>query len=217
MSTTNKMTNVVKNGAKQLKLDHMVAVKTTSNGKLSAEEEDSPELKKKVPSKLKAKDNLETKSISTKTSSSKSDAVSNGAAAVSTTKTIATSPQKVSLYDQINFKRFELYESIAAFSFNKKRVRVLTEVKEFPENSNGILYWMSREQRIQDNWALLYAQKLALKQNMPLYVCFCMVPTFLNATYRHYYFMLEGLKEVKQVGFKITILFFNLKLQYIDY
>jgi deoxyribodipyrimidine photo-lyase len=211
------MTNVVKNGAKQLKLDHMVAVKTTSNGKLSAEEEDSPELKKKVPSKLKAKDNLETKSISTKTSSSKSDAVSNGAAAVSTTKTIATSPQKVSLYDQINFKRFELYESIAAFSFNKKRVRVLTEVKEFPENSNGILYWMSREQRIQDNWALLYAQKLALKQNMPLYVCFCMVPTFLNATYRHYYFMLEGLKEVKQVGFKITILFFNLKLQYIDY
>jgi deoxyribodipyrimidine photo-lyase len=211
------MTNVVKNGAKQLKLDHMVAVKTTSNGKLSAEEEDSPELKKKVPSKLKAKDNLETKSISTKTSSSKSDAVSNGAAAVSTTKTIATSPQKVSLYDQINFKRFELYESIAAFSFNKKRVRVLTEVKEFPENSNGILYWMSREQRIQDNWALLYAQKLALKQNMPLYVCFCMVPTFLNATYRHYYFMLEGLKEVKQVGFKIKILFFNLKLQYIDY
>ena len=45
---------------------------------------------------------------------------------------------------------------------------------------------------------MLYAQKLALKQNVPLHVCFCLVPKFLGATYRHFYFMLEGLKEVEK-------------------
>ena len=67
-----------------------------------------------------------------------------------------------------------------------------------PENSKGILYWMSRDQRVQDNWSLLYAQKIALKQEVPLHVCFCLLPTHLGATYRHYYFMLEGLKEVER-------------------
>ena len=49
-----------------------------------------------------------------------------------------------------------------------------------------------------DNWSLLYAQKLALENKMPLYVCFCLVPSFLNASFRTYHFMLEGLKEVQQ-------------------
>ena len=104
------------------------------------------------------------------------------------------------LIDQIKEKRHKLNESINEFRFNKKRVRVLSEAAEFPEYSKGILYWMSRDQRVQDNWTLLYAQKLALKQNQPLYVCFSLVPTFLGATLRHYYFMLEGLKEVEKVN-----------------
>ena len=52
-----------------------------------------------------------------------------------------------------------------------------------------------------DNWALLYAQKLALKHELPLIVCFCVPSQYLHATYRQYYFMLEGLKEVEQVSF----------------
>jgi deoxyribodipyrimidine photo-lyase len=63
---------------------------------------------------------------------------------------------------------------------------------------------MSRDQRVQDNWALLYAQKLALKQKLPLYVCFSLVPTFLGATLRHYSFLLEGLREVEKV-FKLGV------------
>ena len=55
---------------------------------------------------------------------------------------------------------------------------------------------------ISDNWAFLYAQKLALKMEVPLYVCFCLVPKFLEATIRHYKFMLEGLMEVEQVSTK---------------
>lgn len=50
-----------------------------------------------------------------------------------------------------------------------------------------------------DNWAFLYAQRLALKQELPLRVCFCLVPKFLGATIRHYGFMLRGLQEVSKV------------------
>ncbi|XP_064638819.1 deoxyribodipyrimidine photo-lyase-like isoform X2 [Lineus longissimus] len=57
---------------------------------------------------------------------------------------------------------------------------------------------MSRDQRVQDNWAFLYAQKLALQLEVPLHVCFCLVPKFLDATIRHFRFMLKGLREVEQ-------------------
>lgn len=50
-----------------------------------------------------------------------------------------------------------------------------------------------------DNWAFLYAQRLALKQELPLHICFCLVPKFLDATIRHYGFMLRGLQEVAKV------------------
>ena len=46
-----------------------------------------------------------------------------------------------------------------------------------------------------DNWAFLYSQRLALKLKLPLHVCFCLVPKFLEATIRHYGFMLKGSKE----------------------
>lgn len=49
------------------------------------------------------------------------------------------------------------------------------------------------------NWALIYAQQLAKRHSLPLMVCFCLVPKFLEATIRQYGFMLKGLKEVEQV------------------
>ena len=54
-----------------------------------------------------------------------------------------------------------------------------------------------------DNWAFLYAQKLALKMEVPLHVCFCLVPKFLDASYRQFSFMLKGLREVEQVRYVI--------------
>jgi deoxyribodipyrimidine photo-lyase len=56
---------------------------------------------------------------------------------------------------------------------------------------------MSRDQRVHDNWALLFASQIALRQNVPLIVVFCLVPSFLAATLRQYGFMLEGLQEVE--------------------
>ncbi len=61
-----------------------------------------------------------------------------------------------------------------------------------------IIYWMSRDQRARDNWALLFAQDMALEQNAPLGVVFCLVPDFLHATIRQYDFMLRGLEETEK-------------------
>ncbi|CAF1108553.1 unnamed protein product [Brachionus calyciflorus] len=188
---------VKKASSKQLKLDKLVI---QSPGKTSRPkfDEDSPEQEppaKKPNSRLNSED--ETDSKKTNFPIFKSAFQAPNLEAIS----------ECTLAEEIRKKRHELFESVNAFRFNKKRVQVLTEVKEFPENSKGILYWMSRDQRVQDNWSLLYAQKLALKQNLPLYVCFCLVPTFLNATIRHYYFMLEGLKEVEKELNELNIQF----------
>lgn len=77
---------------------------------------------------------------------------------------------------------------------NLKRVRVL---KEGTNKPGAVIYWMSRDQRVYDNWAFIFAQELALKQKRPLAVVFCLVPAFLDAAYRQYAFMLKGLKETE--------------------
>ncbi|MCU7491523.1 MAG: deoxyribodipyrimidine photo-lyase [Ignavibacteria bacterium] len=77
---------------------------------------------------------------------------------------------------------------------NLKRVRVL---KEGTNKPGAVIYWMSRDQRVYDNWAFIFAQELALKQKRPLAVVFCLVPAFLDAAYRQYAFMLKGLKEAE--------------------
>ena len=51
---------------------------------------------------------------------------------------------------------------------------------------------MSRDQRVNDNWALIHSQELAIKYGQPLIVVFNLVPKFLQATLRQYDFMLKG-------------------------
>ncbi|RJR20026.1 MAG: deoxyribodipyrimidine photo-lyase [Nitrospiraceae bacterium] len=74
------------------------------------------------------------------------------------------------------------------------RARLVQEGKTI---EGPVLYWMSRDQRMQDNWALCSAQHLALKQKVPLVAAFCLVPQFLGATIRQYGFMLRGLEELE--------------------
>jgi deoxyribodipyrimidine photo-lyase len=78
---------------------------------------------------------------------------------------------------------------------DQRRLRILKPGKE----KKGIVaYWMSRDQRVQDNWALLFAQEMSLASHVPLVVIFCLVPRFLEATARQYLFMLKGLQEVEK-------------------
>lgn len=88
-----------------------------------------------------------------------------------------------------------------------RRVRT---VKDAPFQQGPVVLWMSRDQRSNDNWALLFAQQLAQERKLPLAVVFCLVPDFLGATMRQYGFMLKGLREVEKSLAKKRIPFFLL-------
>jgi len=80
-----------------------------------------------------------------------------------------------------------------------------------PFGDGTVVYCMSREQRFADNWSLIFAADIAQKNNQKLFVVFCLVPTFLNATQRQYSFLIEGLKCVErqcqkaQIGFSVLL------------
>ncbi|MBD3204512.1 deoxyribodipyrimidine photo-lyase [Candidatus Woesearchaeota archaeon] len=90
---------------------------------------------------------------------------------------------------------------------NKKRIRKLNNI---PDKNGKILYWMQRDQRVFDNWAILHAQDLSEKYNSRLIVCFCLVPEFLEASIRQYDFMINNLKKVEKKLKKLNIPFFLL-------
>lgn len=90
---------------------------------------------------------------------------------------------------------------------NEKRARAIKDVKM---TGGSVVYWMSRDQRAKDNWALLFAQQIAVARRSPLSVCFCLVPSFLNATVRQYGFMLKGLAALEKALAAKKIPFFLL-------
>jgi deoxyribodipyrimidine photo-lyase len=57
---------------------------------------------------------------------------------------------------------------------------------------------MSRDQRVNDNWALIFAQEQALRHGCPLEVVLTLTPSYPMANSRHFNFMLRGLREVGQ-------------------
>ena len=68
----------------------------------------------------------------------------------------------VSMKEQImENRKTKAGESIEKFKFNLKRVKLLTGNEGFlHREAKGVAYYMHRDQRVQDNWAMLYAQKL---------------------------------------------------------
>lgn len=90
---------------------------------------------------------------------------------------------------------------------DKSRITILKQGEAGP---GPVIYWMSREQRVRDNWALLFAQECALEIHQPLAVAFCLAPAYLGATRRHYDFMLRGLAEVQNELTKLSIPLFLL-------
>ena len=74
-------------------------------------------------------------------------------------------------------------------------------------NGSSVLYWMVRDKRVSDNWALLEAQKIALKNNVPLIVCFNNYNKYSQANNRHYQFLFDCLKEVHSSLSKLNIQF----------
>jgi len=75
---------------------------------------------------------------------------------------------------------------------DERRVRVL---RGGDGGSGPVVLWMSRDQRVRDNWALVHAGEVAREMARPLVAVFCLVPEFLGATARQFGFMLRGLRE----------------------
>jgi deoxyribodipyrimidine photo-lyase len=75
------------------------------------------------------------------------------------------------------------------------RVKKLNDI-EINKNGEYILYWMQQSQRVEYNHALSYGIMEAERLNLPL-VVFFVLTSYPEANERHYFFMLEGLKEVK--------------------
>lgn len=117
---------------------------------------------------------------------------------------------------QIHERRLKQGASIREVKFNKKRLQMLSDAQMFDEKYKGVAYWMARDQRVQDNWAMLFAQNLAMKNEVPLHIIFCLTDTFLGATLRHFSFMIDGLEEVEEDCKKLNINFHLLRGEHVE-
>ncbi len=92
---------------------------------------------------------------------------------------------------------------------NVTRVRILNQIQE-SHIRGPVVYWMSRDQRVRDNWALVYSAELAKKHNQPLVVVFCVRKKFAHATERMADCMLAGLAEVERTLHAHGVMFYFL-------
>jgi len=78
-------------------------------------------------------------------------------------------------------------------AIDMSRVRVLAEGAS---GAGPVVYAMARDQRAEDNWALLHAQQLAKEMERPLVVACPLAADYPSASRRQIDFMLAGLAEV---------------------
>jgi len=89
-------------------------------------------------------------------------------------------------------------------TIHPQRIRPLNSV---PVQSGAVIYWMSRDQRLEDNWALLYAQQQAIETQQPLHIVFILSATFGWATQTHYNWMVQGLRQLSETAQTIGLSF----------
>ena len=77
--------------------------------------------------------------------------------------------------------------------------RIQTLNKNDPVTGEYILYWMQASQRAEQNHALELAVSKANELKQPLIVYFGLTDSFPEANQRHYRFMLEGLRETREI------------------
>ncbi len=74
-----------------------------------------------------------------------------------------------------------------------------TRARKLNEGTVGtgpIVYWVDRDLRAQDNWALLSAQKLAAENKVPVIVVYNLVVNFLQGSARQWDFKLKTLEKL---------------------
>lgn len=94
------------------------------------------------------------------------------------------------------------------------RIRVLKQGLP-PSNQNGgpVVYWMFRDQRVRDNWALIHAVDQANMKNVPVAVAFNLFDRFMGAKARQLGFMLRSLRLLqRRIEETLQIPFFLLQV-----
>ncbi|MFW5730799.1 MAG: deoxyribodipyrimidine photo-lyase [Desulfonatronovibrionaceae bacterium] len=84
----------------------------------------------------------------------------------------------------------------------QERIQTISPAKSF---SGPVVYWMSRDQRIHHNWALIHARHLASRSSLPLRIVFCLAFDYPGAGLRQYHFMLHGLVHCCREAAKLNI------------
>ncbi|KAD4384747.1 hypothetical protein E3N88_24915 [Mikania micrantha] len=113
---------------------------------------------------------------------------------------------------------------IESTSVQLGRIRVLKQgIQQFDEPQSSspkvgpVVYWMFRDQRVRDNWALIHAVDQANRLNVPVAVAFNLFDQFLGAKARQLGFMLRGLQQVhREIEDTLQIPFFLFQGEAID-
>ncbi len=71
--------------------------------------------------------------------------------------------------------------------------------------SGPVLYWMNRDMRLSDNWALLHAQEQAHYLKTELVICYNLDPQFLGGTLRQLDFKIGALKQLVERAHTLNI------------
>lgn len=80
---------------------------------------------------------------------------------------------------------------------DKKRVRLIHAGSR--QGKGAVMYWMNRELRIADNWALLYAAERAKALQRPLTVLYNLDPSFLSGGSRQHLWKVRSLQEIENI------------------
>ena len=103
-------------------------------------------------------------------------------------------------------------KKVMTLAVHAKRVRNLPTSGQMG-GDGPVLYWMSRDQRVRDNWALLHALQSAGagaggQQKKPVAIVFNLVTEFMGAGARQFVFMLEGLRRMQPILKELNIPFY---------
>lgn len=90
-------------------------------------------------------------------------------------------------------------KKMASESATRLTLSTLQDLAKGDADCRGcVCYWMRRDMRVRDNWALLFSQHIATQNNIPIKVFYGLPDMgFNNYTRRHYDFLLKGLKLVE--------------------
>ncbi|KAL8539676.1 hypothetical protein ACS0TY_001331 [Phlomoides rotata] len=96
------------------------------------------------------------------------------------------------------------------------RIRVLKQAVG-AKQEGPVVYWMFRDQRLRDNWALIHAVHQANQREVPIAIAFNLFHQFKGAKARHLGFMLRGLRKLhSDLHSSLNVSFFLFRGEAVD-